>query len=171
MTICEDSSKRFTLRQHGLKGKLGGALLLTVLSAALIVAPPFTPGAWAQDTEGDIRLADGKQAHEGRVEIYHDGEWGSVCNDIWDETAHSDPRDSTESRVVCRQLGYAGGGVSSLDFGRGDGPIWLDEVACTGYEDRLEDCHRIVVGASTIAGPVKISASFAALLPRARGCL
>ena len=136
-----DSSKRFTLRQHGLKGKLGGALLLTVLSAALIVAPPFTPGAWAQDTEGDIRLANGKQAHEGRVEIYHDGEWGSVCNDIWDETAHSDPRDSTESRVVCRQLGYAGGGVSSLDFGRGDGPIWLDEVACLGYEDRLEDCH------------------------------
>ena len=159
-----DSSKRFTLRQHGLKGKLGGvaimkcrrlsvmgiyavanrlggALLLTVLSAALIVAPPFTPGAWAQDTEGDIRLADGKQAHEGRVEIYHDGEWGSVCNDIWDETAHSDPRDSTESRVVCRQLGYAGGGVSSQNFGLGSGPIWLDEVACTGYENRLEDCH------------------------------
>ena len=159
-----DSSKRFTLRQHGLKGKLGGvaimkcrrlsvmgiyavanrlgrALLLTVLSAALIVAPPFTPGAWAQDTEGDIRLADGKQAHEGRVEIYHDGEWGSVCNDIWDETAHSDPRESRESRVVCRQLGYAGGGVSSQNFGLGSGPIWLDEVACTGYEDRLEDCH------------------------------
>ena len=160
-----DSSKRFTLRQHGLKGKLGGvaimkcrrlsvmgiyamanrlgvALLLTVLSAALIVAPPFTPGAWAQDTEGDIRLADGKQAHEGRVEIYHDGEWGSVCNDGWDERAYaySDPRDSQESRVVCRQLGYAGGGVSSLDFGLGSGPIWLDEVACLGYEDRLEDC-------------------------------
>ena len=136
-----DSSKRFTLRQHGLKGKLGRALLLTVLSAALIVAPPFTPGAWAQDTEGDIRLADGKQAHEGRVEIYHDGEWGSVCNDIWDETAHSDPRESRESRVVCRQLGYAGGGVSSQNFGLGSGPIWLDEVACTGYENRLEDCH------------------------------
>ena len=159
-----DSSKRFTLRQHGLKGKLGGvaimkcrrlsvmgiyamanrlgvALLLTVLSAALIVAPPFTPGAWAQDTEGDIRLANGRQAHEGRVEIYHDGEWGSVCNDIWDETAHSDPRESRESRVVCRQLGYAGGGVSSQNFGLGSGPIWLDEVACTGYENRLEDCH------------------------------
>ena len=158
-----DNSKRFTLRQHGLKGKLGGvaimkcrrlsvmgiyavanrlggALLLTVLSAALIVAPPFTPGAWAQ-TEGDIRLANGRQAHEGRVEIYHDGQWGTVCNDIWDETAHSDPRESRESRVVCRQLGYAGGGVSSLDFGLGSGPIWLDEVACTGYEDRLEDCE------------------------------
>ena len=137
-----DSSKRFTLRQHGLKGKLGVALLLTVLSAALIVAPPFTPGAWAQ-TEGDIRLAAGGQAHEGRVEIYHDGQWGSVCNDGWDERAYaySDPRDSTESRVVCRQLGYAGGGVASQNFGLGSGPIWLDEVACSGYEDRLEDCE------------------------------
>ena len=35
---------------------------------------------------------------EGRVEIFHDGQWGSVCDDSFVRASAS---------VVCRQLGFA----------------------------------------------------------------
>ncbi|KAM9847935.1 neurotrypsin [Aulostomus maculatus] len=80
-----------------------------------------------------LRLVGGLEDFEGRVEVYHDGKWGTVCDDQWD---------NTNAEVVCRQLGL--GGVAKAwkgaHFGRGSGPIFLDEVQCTGNELSLEEC-------------------------------
>ncbi|XP_028408849.1 scavenger receptor cysteine-rich type 1 protein M130-like isoform X2 [Dendronephthya gigantea] len=72
----------------------------------------------------------------GRVEIFHDGRWGTVCDDNWD---------IKDARVVCRQLGYLNA-VNALQGSNtisGSGPIWLDEVFCAGSEHNLSSCsHR-----------------------------
>ncbi|XP_078453440.1 neurotrypsin-like isoform X2 [Lampetra fluviatilis] len=85
--------------------------------------------------EGAVRLVGGSGPHEGRVEVYHAGEWGSVCDDQWDER---------DAAVVCRQLGLPGRvrAWTWARFGEGTGPVWVDEGGCTGNELALGDCER-----------------------------
>ncbi|XP_072051705.1 scavenger receptor cysteine-rich domain-containing protein DMBT1-like [Amphiura filiformis] len=81
-----------------------------------------------------VRLSGGSQPNEGRVEVYFNGEWSSVCDDGWD---------ITDANVVCRQLGYTEGAVEATTgarFGLGQGPIVLDDVDCQGDESDLLDC-------------------------------
>ncbi|XP_045677710.1 macrophage scavenger receptor types I and II isoform X1 [Phyllostomus hastatus] len=79
------------------------------------------------------RLADGSGPHEGRVEIFHDGQWGTVCDDYWELRG---------GQVVCRSLGYPGVLTvhKEAHFGQGTGPIWLNEVYCFGREASIEEC-------------------------------
>ncbi|XP_035657356.1 scavenger receptor cysteine-rich domain-containing group B protein-like [Branchiostoma floridae] len=80
-----------------------------------------------------IRLVGGSSSSEGRVEVYHDGQWGTVCDDGFD---------MSDANVVCRQLGHGGAGEvrPGAAFGAGSGQIWLDEVACGGSETSIEHC-------------------------------
>ena len=50
-----------------------------------------------------------------------------------------------DAAVVCRELGFSGAISPSCcaSFGQGTGPIWLDDVRCTGSETRIGYCaHR-----------------------------
>ena len=72
----------------------------------------------------------------GRVEVFHKGQWGTICDNNWD---------FNDARVVCRQLGYPDA-VRALRGGSvpdGTGRAWLYNVACTGSETSLARCfHR-----------------------------
>ena len=83
-----------------------------------------------------VRLSKGRDYLEGLLEVYHNGVWGTVCDDGWD---------SAEVTVVCRELrlGKAKTGVSLSHIPKGTGTLWLDDVFCVGNEDSLLKCrHR-----------------------------
>ena len=84
-------------------------------------------------------MVGGVSDSEGRVEVYHNGAWGTVCDDGWD---------ITDANVVCQQLNYsrATSARGEAYFGAGSGPIHYDDVACTGTESRLADCSHLGIG-------------------------
>ena len=73
------------------------------------------------------------------MEVNYNGEWGTVCDDGWDDT---------DAGVVCRQLGFGSSGtaIGSARFGQGSGSIWLDSVMCIGNESTLASCGHLGVG-------------------------
>ena len=90
--------------------------------------------------QGDLRLAAGAAPNEGRLEIFVNDQWGTVCDDRWD---------INDAAVACRQLGFPGV-ITHLILSQvvsGTGPINLDDVQCLGNEARLLDCsHRLPTG-------------------------
>ena len=80
---------------------------------------------------------DGSGPHEGRVEVFYEGQWGTVCDDLWD---------FQDAAVACRQLGFPGAvraTTAAAEFTIGDGPIVLDDLECIGDERTLGECtHR-----------------------------
>ena len=86
-----------------------------------------------------VRLANGgSDTNSGRVEIYHDGQWGTVCEHYFGQE---------EADVVCKMLGHAFGLMVTADhYGRGRGPIWLDNVNCQGHESDMADCEHLPLG-------------------------
>ena len=73
------------------------------------------------------------------MEVYHNGEWGTVCDDLWD---------LNDAQVVCSELGYgkAIGARRNPSNGQGVGQIWLDNVNCVGTELTIGDCSRNIWG-------------------------
>ena len=78
----------------------------------------------------------------GRLEVYHQGYWGTVCDDGFNNNA---------AMVVCRQLGFNPVGAIAVPyayFGKGADPIWLDYIICDGLEPNIDFCHHGTWGLS-----------------------
>ena len=112
--------------------------------------PPFedpSSNAWVRNTyvfdlhmsfiipgTAQLRLVNGSSRCSGRVEVLHNQQWGTVCDNSWD---------LSDAEVVCRQMG-CGAAMSapgSAQFGPGSNHIWLGDVECTGAEATLSECR------------------------------
>ena len=83
-----------------------------------------------------VRLRGSDVQGSGRVEVYYNGTWGTVCDNSWD---------IRDADVVCRMLGYTHALQATCcgKYGKGKGKIWLEGVTCTGEETNLFNCtHR-----------------------------
>ena len=73
----------------------------------------------------------GSGPHAGRVEVLHNGAWGTVCSSGWD---------LQDATVICWQLGYGRAVAAHVAYGGGSGPIWYNDVTCSGSETSLTQC-------------------------------
>ena len=80
-----------------------------------------------------VRLIDGINKLEGRVEIQYQGIWGTICDDGWDDI---------KATIVCKELGFLNGTATQQALFGSDttSPVWLDQVNCTGSESKLSHC-------------------------------
>ncbi|XP_064424016.1 deleted in malignant brain tumors 1 protein [Latimeria chalumnae] len=100
----------------------------------LVKREKAAPDNGGEEDEGGIRLENGTDACQGRLEIFHNGAWGTVCGDGWD---------MSETSVVCQQLGCGkalGYKHNSASYGQGTGAILMDDVNCNGDELYLSNC-------------------------------
>ncbi|NXY57430.1 MARCO protein, partial [Callaeas wilsoni] len=95
---------------------------------------PGLKGSKGEKGEGGlgnfVRIVGGER--RGRVEIFHKGSWGTICDDGWT---------TREASVVCRMLGF-NRAVTAFTAPAGTGQIWLDDVNCKGSEITIMDCSK-----------------------------
>ncbi|CAC5357498.1 DMBT1 [Mytilus coruscus] len=80
-----------------------------------------------------IRFVGGSGPYEGRVELNINRQWGTICDSNFD---------LADAQVLCRMAGYprALQAFTRAAFGGGTGPVFLDNLGCSGNEKHLDRC-------------------------------
>ena len=91
---------------------------------------PLTSDAWTWAKDGELRLVDNDgPANPGRLEVFYEGEWGTVSDDRMDNPRNIAPQ------LACQFMGYATGelvprsDITNMSVAASQ-RIWLDDVRC-----------------------------------------
>ncbi len=76
----------------------GHAHSVSAISTLQLVSSSPPPAENFTCTDGSIRLVGGQAENEGRVEVCFSNQYGTICDDQWD---------NNEASVVCGQLGFS----------------------------------------------------------------
>ena len=98
----------------------------------------FIRSTYSGCTNGTIRLVGGQSSYEGRVEICISGVWGTVCDDSWN---------SSDARVVCRQIGlpYTGNSVFCMIVRAGGCLVVIDQSTVGSCQGSTHSFHLLHV--------------------------
>ena len=67
------------------------------------------------------------------MEVHHNSEWGTMCNDGWD---------LNDAQIMCSELGF-GSAIAArhnASYREGNGRVWLDDLNCVGTEESIRKC-------------------------------
>ena len=107
---------------------------------------------------------NGDTPSTGRVEVFYNGQWGTVCDDKWD---------INDAHVVCKQLGFskAAQAYSGATHGQGSGPVWISDLECSGSESNLFGCRHSGCGNNhcTHSGDASVRCSYSSSTIRLMG--
>ena len=164
-SFCEKARTTFTIPHFV------NTLLLLLYKCFFVLIFLVVTTIQSNCSEGDVRLEEGSNEYEGRVEICINQVWGTICSG----SSWSGYWGVADGRVVCRQLGHQELGKSDLwsvhlelrsannltfswynagltiyhrstQFGQGTGPIFFTNIGCSGTESSLLECSRSVFG-------------------------
>ena len=111
---------------------------LQIISAAITRGNHQTAKEQSASNGENSKAQDREIKAYGRLEVIHNGKYGTICGDSFDDT---------DALVACRELGYKGGYRFPAEAVQdGTGQILLDDLHCTGTEKRLLDCQHNGVG-------------------------
>ena len=80
----------------------------------------------------NIRLTGGFTIYEGQVEIFINGQWGTVC---------SDGVGTNEAETLCRSLGFSHfQTISNNTRGSVYTPLAISDLSCGGYYGNFMKC-------------------------------
>uniref|UniRef100_A0A8W8NNA6 SRCR domain-containing protein n=3 Tax=Magallana gigas TaxID=29159 RepID=A0A8W8NNA6_MAGGI len=99
--------------------------------------PENTAGVICVDSYNNIRLVNGSDKSNGRLEVllYGNPSWGTVCSDGFTEE---------NARVACRQLSLPTRHVqfkTDAYYGEGSGDILITNLDCAGFEVTIQSCY------------------------------
>ena len=93
-------------------------------------------------SDGSIQLKGGLHPSEGRIEIYHNGIWGTICDWYFN---------LIDGQAICRQLGYSQVLTiyGSAHYNEGYGPVWLSDINCPNSAMSFKECQHSGWGRSS----------------------
>lgn len=104
----------------------------------------YVPKGFIREHPNGIRLVDGNDQYEGRVEIFYLGVWSTVCDDNFYAEA---------ANVLCRMLGFTSATSSYCcsKFGQGSGENIFSNVYCEGHEANISECRYRFYSAAAVS--------------------